>query len=79
MRIEIMNGQYPPHEALRLITDLIKVKIKFHEDKIDSTSSEEEIKLRESYIKKLQHELHQVRNQIPTSENKLTIKSEIFI
>ena len=57
MKIEPIHGQFSQKEAIDLLTQIIHVKIKFHEGKIASHSNEEEVKMRENRIKKLQREL----------------------
>jgi hypothetical protein len=78
MKIQLINGQFIKADALQIITKMIDVKIKFQEEKINSDSSEEEVKSRERKIKFLQKELYEARNYI---ENQLEIhlESEIFL
>jgi hypothetical protein len=55
--LHLINGEFQGKEALDLITHLVHVKIKFLENKIEESSSEEDIKMREKRIKQLQEEL----------------------
>ena len=61
MNIPLIQGQFTAKDATDLITQLIHVKIKFHESKISHASSEEDIKMREQRIKQLQKDLYEVR------------------
>ncbi len=53
MIIKLIEGEFQPSETLDLITQMIDLKIKFHESKITHESSLEDIKYRESKIKQL--------------------------
>ena len=57
MNIQLIQGEFSTKEALELITQMIHVKIKYHENKIANNSNEEDTKYRESKIKRLQKEL----------------------
>jgi hypothetical protein len=61
MNIPLIQGQFNAKDATDLITQLIHVKIKFHEGKINHASSEEDIKMREQRIKQLQKDLYEAR------------------
>lgn len=54
MVIPLISGQFESQEAIDLLTQIIDVKIKFHENKINNDASEEDIKYRESKIIQLQ-------------------------
>jgi hypothetical protein len=56
---------------------MIHVKIKYHENKISNLSNEEDIKSRETKIKRLQKELFDFRNNI--AENNGNIKIDAII
>ncbi len=64
MNIPLIQGMFSASDAIDLITQMIHVKIKFQESKINSTSSEEEIKMRERRIKELQKDLYEARKEI---------------
>ncbi len=64
MEIQLIEGEFSPSDALELITQMIHVKIKFHENKINNDSIEEDIKAREAKIKKLNTDLFEIRNII---------------
>lgn len=79
MNIQLIQGQFPGSEALEIITKMVHVKIKFHEDKINSQSGEEDIKMREKRIKQLQKELYEVRNKINAIKTKVTLSGILQI
>ena len=61
MNIQLLQGEFNSDDALDLITKMIHVKIKYHENKIATNTKEEDIKARESKIKRLQKELYDLR------------------
>lgn len=77
MKIQLIKGSFSSSDATELITELIKVKIKFHENKISNTHNEEDIKMRESRIKQLQNDLHEVRKYINGKDANVKLVSEI--
>ena len=74
MNLQLIQGQFNSKEAIDIITH---VKIKFHENKINSGSSEEDIKYRESKIKKLQKDLYEFRKFAEHGHDGLSIQSTI--
>ena len=79
MDIQLIEGQYTNTEALDLLTQLIHVKIKFHENKISSQCTEEDIKSRERRIKQLQKDLFEIRKFITANAESVSLKSFITI
>ncbi|MEO7119558.1 MAG: hypothetical protein ABIY62_00595 [Ginsengibacter sp.] len=79
MNIQLIQGSFSAQDALELITKMVHLKIKFHEDKIHSLSDEEDIKMREKRIKQLQKELYEVRNFITDKKTKIEIESVLEI
>lgn len=64
MSMQLIRGEFKAADALDLITQMIHVKIRFHEEHIRQDSSEEDIKYRESRIKQLQKELYELRQRL---------------
>lgn len=64
MDIQIISGEFGSKDALDLLNQMIRIKIKYHENKITNKSSEEDIKFRESKVRSLQKELQDARNII---------------
>ncbi len=79
MNIEIINGQFDPKDALSLITQMIHVKIKFHEGKILDNEVEEDILMRETKIKKLQKLLFETNKYLSSSPEEVNIQSTIHL
>ena len=64
-------------KAFDLITKMIHVKIKYHEDKILKDNSEEDIKMREAKIKQLQKDLYNTRNSMENNKSKIKLQAQI--
>ncbi len=78
MNIQLIQGQFSSKDAMDIITKMIHVKIKFNEDKIDNSSNEEDIKMRERKIKQLQKDLYEIKN-MSSKQDKMTIEALINI
>lgn len=79
MQIQLIEGNFDPKDALDILTKMIHVKIKFQEDKINETSNEEDINMRETRIKRLQKSLFEIRNHIESKKGKITIEGSITL
>lgn len=79
MNIQLLKGQFSKADALDLITQMIHVKIHYHEDKIKRASTEEDIKMRESRIKQLQKDLYELRKAMEEGKSKINLDSVIEI
>ena len=79
MNLQLLQGQFSPREAIDIITKMVHIKIKFHEDKILSHANEEDIKMREKRIRQLQKELYEVRNFITDKKAKIVLESVLEI
>jgi hypothetical protein len=77
MVLNLIKGSFTAKEAQELITELIHVKIKFHENKIKLADQEEDIKMREKRIKQLQKELYEVKNYIDRKKESISLFGEI--
>jgi len=78
--MQFIQGHYSKQEAIEILTHVIHVKIKFHENKIHSTSNEEDIKMREKRIKQLQKDLYEARIKIEQNQkNKISLNGELII
>lgn len=78
--MQLIKGKFSKKDAIEIITQMIHVKIKFHENKIHSHSSEEDIKMRERRIRQLQKDLYEARIKIEQSpQNECTLNSELLI
>ena len=79
IQLQLIKGDFSKTEAQDLITQLIHVKIRFHEDKIRNTENEEDIKMRESRIKQLQKDLYELRNELHSTGTSVSLHSTIEI
>jgi len=77
MKLKLIDGDFSPTETIDIITQLVQVKIKFHEDKVKNSFNEEDIKMRELKIKLLQNNLAEARAYIKSGAKKFYIDSEI--
>lgn len=78
MNIQLIQGDFNHQEGLDIISKMIQVKITYHESKISSNNNEEDIKFRESKIKRLQSDLMQLRTALQ-GKNNLHIEATINI
>ncbi len=77
MNLQLIQGEFNSTDAIELIAQMVHIKIKYHENKINSNSNEEDIKIKESKIKHLQKELFELRKTINSKNN--TVKIEAII
>lgn len=68
MDLQLVQGAFRAEDALELLSHMIHIKINYHEAKIALGTSEEDVKYRESRIKKLQQELADLRTSLRTEE-----------
>ena len=79
MKIQLIKGEFNSGEAIELISQMIQLKIKYHENKIRNHSNEEDIKNREAKIKRLHTELSDLRKAILLKGNNVNIDGVIQI
>ena len=79
MKIQLIEGHFSGKDAIEIITQMIHVKIKFHENKIDNSNNEEDVKMREKKIHQLQRNLFEVRKTIESKAEGINLNSEILI
>jgi hypothetical protein len=79
MKIQLLKGSFNPKDLEKIVTELIYVKIKFHEEKIQEDDNEETIKMRENRIIKLQNELKEVRNLLTKNLNYINAEAELIL
>ena len=44
MNIQLIKGEFSSNDAIELIAQMIHIKIKYHENKINNLSNEEDLK-----------------------------------
>ena len=79
MNIQLIQGQFNAKDAISIFSQMIHVKIRYHEDKIDSSSNEEDIKFRETKIKRLQKDLSEARTYVDSQAGKVIVQSDIHL
>ncbi|MGN6247888.1 MAG: hypothetical protein ACTHNG_06000 [Ginsengibacter sp.] len=79
MQLQLIKGTFTSKEALDLVEQLVQVKIKFHERKIDKSHNEEDVTMREKRIKELQDDLKEFRSVILSGHETRTIEASIFV
>ncbi|NHM08020.1 hypothetical protein G4D82_12370 [Flavobacterium sp. CYK-4] len=79
MNLALIHGEFSATDTLALLSQMIQIKIKYHESKITTDSGEEDIKARESKIKKLQHEFALLKAQIQSGQNSFKIGGNIAV
>lgn len=79
MKMNLLKGMFSSDELLDLLTQFVHVKIKYHEGKIKSDSSEESVKMRERRIISLQNDLFQLRKVLQNNTNPISVDSELAI
>lgn len=75
--INLINGTFSREEAINLITELVEVKLRFHENRIDQHTNEEDIKQREKRIKELQNDLARLRLTLQEGKSTININGQI--
>lgn len=79
MELQLIKGHFSAQDAVEIMTRMIDVKIKYHEGKITSESTMEDIKMRERRIKQLQKELFELRQHIDKKVGKISLNSTVTI
>lgn len=79
MNIQLIHGKFSAKDAIGIITQMIHIKVKYHENRINNSSNEEDIKFRESKIKQLQKELVEFKNNIDEKEGNVILSATIKI
>jgi hypothetical protein len=77
MNLKLIQGQFQAIDLLTILTQMVEVKIKYHERQIAKNSNEEDIKSRESKIKFLQNELMEARNFILQQNGNIQVEATI--
>lgn len=78
MNINLLQGHFTARDAEDLITQLIHVKIKYHENKIGAAGDHsEDIKMREKRIIQLQKDLYEIRHYIKQHPDNINLNADI--
>lgn len=79
MNLQLIKGSFKSPEAVEILSQLVNVKIKFHESKIENSQNEEDIKMREKRIKQLQQEFYETKQAILSKGTTCELESGITI
>lgn len=60
--LTLLDGTFEPKEGIELIRNMLRLKIQFHENKINGMGSEEDVEMRERRIKALQRDLDKLNS-----------------
>jgi argininosuccinate lyase len=77
MQLQLLQGQFSAREALNILSEMIQVKIRFHEAKIEASDREEDIHMRERRISELQNEMHRLRHAFKSNEDMVTLEAAV--
>lgn len=75
----LVSGRFSKEDAQKIVTGLVDVKIKYHEEKIRQSDNEEDIKMREKKIKELQMHLYEFRRHIKQQKENVELSGEFAI
>jgi hypothetical protein len=64
MDIQILKGHFSSSEAIDILAQMVQVKVRFHESRIEKSQNEEDIKMRETRIKQLQRDFFEVKQRL---------------
>lgn len=79
MNIQLIKGNFSKEESLDLLSQLIQVKIRFHENKISREHDEADIKMRETRIRQLQQDFHNLKAALlETGQDQCRIEATIL-
>ena len=77
--LSLIQGKFSANEAVDIISNMVQVKIKFHENKITNTSNEEDIKMQEARIKELQNDFAELKKSISSTAGLIDIKAVVTV
>ncbi len=77
MEIQLIKGSFSAEDAADILSKMINIKIEYHQSKIDKSSNEEDIKMREERIKLLQRDLVSAKNYINLQGGKIALDGKL--
>lgn len=78
MELQLIEGVFNRHELMDIISRMIDVKINYHVDKIEKSSDEDDIKMRERKIRQLQETMHSCRQTLKNQDD-VQVSARILI
>jgi len=79
MHFKIIDGVFSRQEAIDILTDMVRLKIRFHERRIETSSHIEDISHREARIRELQSELQEARERILAGDKNVSMGGSVSI
>lgn len=79
MNFKIIDGVFSRQEAIDILTDMVRLKIRFHERRIENSSHIEDISHREARIRELQSELQEARERILAGDMNVSMGGSVSI
>ncbi len=79
LQLSLLEGVFSRQEALDLLSQLVEVKIRFHEGQMKNLTEVEDLKMREKRIQALQSELNSLREELVQSGQHVALSSKVFI
>lgn len=79
MNLPILKGIFSQADALDILTQMVQIKIKYHENKIDKSQNEEDIKSREQRIKQLHKDFYEAKQLILSQGASCELDGDIII
>jgi tRNA U34 5-carboxymethylaminomethyl modifying GTPase MnmE/TrmE len=79
MKIALLRGHFSPQETIDMLSQILHVKIAFHENKIMYSDQEEDIKMREKRIHELQNVLSELKVFVKNNDCPFELNAEVSI
>lgn len=79
MNFKIIDGVFSRQEAIDILTEMVTLKIRFHERRIETSSHIEDISHREARIRELQSELREAREKILAGSTSVALGGSVSI
>ncbi len=79
MNIQLIKGHFEPNDAIELLTHMIHVKIKYHENKMNGMQNEKDLKDIDARIINLQKDLYEIKKYISSKKQLISLHSIVGI
>lgn len=76
--LSLIDGNFENNDAFELLSALVDAKIRFHEKKISASHNEEDVKMRERRIQKLQLDLMNIQESLK-GKNNLNVSAVVTV
>ncbi len=79
MNLKLIEGCFAAKEAVEIITQMLQLKIKYHEKKMKGDANEFDFKIRERKIKQLQYDLNLLVKNLQAGDKILELNYFVLI